>query len=106
MDVPEPPRSDVGSDASSSTRLQTNGLAVASFVLGIVGAILALIPLGAPLGLMFGVLATIFGFIGRKRSRSAGAPYGKAATIGLSLGVLAVAVAIVIIILVQIGAAD
>lgn len=105
--MPEPPRPDVGSsDASSSSRVQTNGLAVASLVLGIVGAILALIPLGAPIGLMFGVLAVIFGFLGRTRSRSAGAPYGRAATAGLSLGVLAVAVAIVIIILVQLGAAD
>jgi uncharacterized membrane protein len=67
-----------------------------------VGAALGLVPLAAPFALICGILGVILGFIGKERSRSAGAPYGGAARAGFVLGIVAIAFAILTIILVQI----
>ena len=62
----------------------TNGLAVASLVLGIVGAALFWTLVG---GFVLGLLATIFGAIGLSKARR-GAPNKGMATAGLVLGIL------------------
>ncbi|KGX93913.1 hypothetical protein N781_01645 [Pontibacillus halophilus JSM 076056 = DSM 19796] len=56
--------------------------AIASFVLGIIGVLLGLIPgIGILFGFIFWVLATIFGYIGRRSARKG------LATAGLVMGV-------------------
>lgn len=73
----------------------SNTPATASMVLGIVGAVLALVPILGLFAFPMGVLAIIFGFVGlRKHGRET--PKGKGAAItGLVLGVLAFILAIV-----------
>jgi hypothetical protein len=70
---------------------RSNGMATTGGTLGIVGAVLSLIPLaGIFIGLVMGVLAIIFGGVGMGRAnRLAGAGKGMAVT-GLVLGILTV----------------
>lgn len=72
-----------------------NGPATASMVLGIIGVVLALIPILGLIAFPMGVLAIIFGFVGlRKYGKET--PKGKGASItGLVLGVLCFVLAIV-----------
>ncbi|MCQ4084154.1 DUF4190 domain-containing protein [Streptomyces sp. RB6PN25] len=77
-----------------------NGLGTAALVLGIVGTIAAVTCLGVPLGLPLGVLALIFGIIGRRRVRRGEATNGGQALAGSVLGVIAVLVSIAMIALV------
>jgi hypothetical protein len=63
------------------------GFAVASLVLGIVGAVFGLVPLTALIALACGILAVVFGALGLKQRRGM-------ALAGLILGVVAVALAI------------
>jgi hypothetical protein len=65
--------------------VQTNGLAVAAFVLGIVGVVLFWTLLG---GLILGLLATVFGAMGLARAKR-GAPNKGMAIAGLVLGIVA-----------------
>lgn len=63
-------------------------MAVAALVCGIVGAVLSFTVIG---GLVLGVLAIIFGVIGRNRVKSDPAvPHKGLATAGLVLGIVAV----------------
>jgi lysylphosphatidylglycerol synthetase-like protein (DUF2156 family) len=71
-----------------------NGLAVASLVLGIVGLVLAFIPIIGVVAWILGPLAIIFGFAGRSRAKR-GAPNGGMAMAGLIMGIITVAIAIV-----------
>lgn len=72
-----------------------NGSATAAMVLGIIGAVLALIPILGLIAFPLGVLAIIFGVVGlRKHGKET--PKGKGAAItGLVTGVLAFILAIV-----------
>lgn len=76
------------------TAPQGNGLAVTALVLGILGVLVSWIPcVGWVLGLLFAVLAIIFGFVGKSKA-SQGAPYGGVAIAGLATGFLALIIAI------------
>lgn len=68
----------------------SNGVATAAGTIGIVGAVLSLIPLiGIAIGLIMGVLAIIFGGVGTSRAGATGHGKGLAIT-GLVLGILTV----------------
>lgn len=72
----------------------SNGFSTASFVLGIVGLVLLILPMmGWVLGLMLGLLAIVFGMVGTSvaKSRQAGMGLGIA---GMILGVVTVILAI------------
>ena len=62
---------------------QTNGMAVSSLVLGILGVVLNLIPL---LPYLLGILAIVFGMMGNKKENGKGM-----AVAGLILGVITLA---------------
>jgi len=66
--------------------MQTNGLAVASLVLGIIGLVLFWTVWG---GILLGILAVIFGAVGLSKA-GRGGPNKGMATAGLVLGVLAI----------------
>lgn len=69
---------------------QSNGAATTGGTVGIVGAVLSLIPLlGIPIGLVMGVIAIIFSAIGLSRVASSNVGRGLATT-GLVLGILTV----------------
>jgi len=79
----------------------TNGLAVASLVCGIVGAVFGLIPWTFWLAWILGILAIVFGAIGRKKAdREPAAGKRSSATAGLILGVVAIILGIIGLILV------
>ena len=81
-----------------------NGLGTAALVLGIVGTVAAVTCLGVPLGLPLGVLALVFGIIGRRRVRRGEATNGRQALAGSILGVIALLVSIAMIALVTTSA--
>ena len=64
----------------------SNGMAVAALVLGIIGSVLFLTIWG---GIILGVLAIVFGALGRSKA-SQGAPNRGLATAGFVLGIVAV----------------
>ena len=64
----------------------SNGMAVAALVLGIVGSVLSLTIWG---GIILGVLAIVFGALGRSKANE-GAPNRGVATAGFVLGIVAV----------------
>jgi hypothetical protein len=67
---------------------RSNGMATAGGTVGIVGAVLSLIPLiGIPIGLLMGLLAVIFSSVGLSRTGAANVGKGMAVT-GLVLGIL------------------
>ena len=69
---------------------QGNGMAVAGLVLGILGVILAFIPLlGVVAGLLFGLLAAIFGGLGLSKAKQGRGGRGMAIA-GLVLGIIAI----------------
>lgn len=68
-----------------------NGFAVTALVLGVIGAIVGLIPLFFIGAWLLGVLALIFGFVGRSRAkRDPNAGRGGMALAGIILGVIAI----------------
>lgn len=73
--------------------LPRNGLGTAALVLGIIGLLLSIVLIGA----VPGILAIIFGAIGRSRARRRMATNGGAALAGIITGVLAVAVAVALV---------
>jgi heme/copper-type cytochrome/quinol oxidase subunit 2 len=74
-----------------------NGLGTAALVLGIVGLLLFWTVIG---GIVLGILALIFGIIGRGRAKRGEATNGGVATAGLVLGAVAIVVSIAYISLV------
>jgi hypothetical protein len=70
-----------------------NGLGVAALVLGILGLLIAWVPVFGILGLLLGVAAVILGFLGRGRAKRGEATNPGAALAGIILGFLAVALA-------------
>lgn len=77
-----------------------NGLAVAALVCGIVGAVFGLIPFTFWLAWILGVLATVFGAVGRRKAdREPEAGRRSMATAGLILGIVSIALGIVGVVL-------
>jgi Na+/proline symporter len=73
-----------------------NGLAVAALVCGIIGAVFSLIPWTFWLAWILGILAVVFGAVGRRRAdREPAAGKRAQATWGLALGVVAIVLGIV-----------
>lgn len=72
----------------------TNGMAVASLVLGLVGSMFGLVPLTWWIAAVCGVLALIFGVVGI-RNAGKGAPYRGMAIAGTVLAVVALSLAVV-----------
>jgi hypothetical protein len=71
-----------------------NGVGVAALVLGLLGLVLTLLVLPAPLGALLGLLALIFGIIGIGRvGRGEATNRGQAVT-GLITGILALALGV------------
>jgi hypothetical protein len=86
--VQPPPRADIPPPQVvyvQQTPVPTNGLATAALVLGIIGVVLFWT---IWVGILLGVLATIFGAIGVSRAKR-GAPNKGMAVAGLVLGILA-----------------
>ncbi|MEU1628323.1 hypothetical protein ABZ746_23925 [Streptomyces sp. NPDC020096] len=77
-----------------------NALGTAALVLGIVGTVAAVTLFGVIVGLPLGVLALVFGIIGRRRARRGEATNGGQALSGAILGAAAIAVSIAVIALV------
>lgn len=79
----------------------TNGMAVAALVCGIVGVALAIILFFFPfIGLILGVLAIIFGIVGRNRFKANPAVGRQGmAMAGLVTGIVAVLISLVLIVL-------
>ncbi|MBV9097306.1 MAG: DUF4190 domain-containing protein [Frankiaceae bacterium] len=71
-----------------------NGLGLAAMILGIVGLVLFFTVI---IGFVCGVLAIIFGVIGRRRARQGLATNNGQATAGLVTGILAVVVPVVVV---------
>ena len=72
-----------------------NGLGIAALVCGIIGALAGLIPILFWLAGVLGILAIVFGLVGRGRAKRAEATNRGQATAGFVLGVVAVVLAIV-----------
>ena len=79
---------------------ESNGLAVASLVLGIVGLVIGLVPFIGWFMLPAWILAVIFGFIGRNKQVQKGL-----ATTGLVLGIVTIVYKFGFWIFVGVGAA-
>jgi len=75
----------------------SNGPAVASLVLGIVGVVFAFFPI---LGLILGILAVVFGYLGLKRAAASG--YGRGFAIaGLVLGIIATVLGLLFVVVLR-----
>lgn len=73
-----------------------NGFAVTALVLGVIGAIVGLVPIFFIGAWLLGVLAIIFGFVGRSRAkRDPNAGRAGMALAGIILGVIAIILGIV-----------
>ena len=83
--MPPPSTGPYGVYAPAYTPTQTNGIATAGFVCGLVGLIICLIPFGIFLGGVLAILGIVFGFLGRSRSREANIPGAGMATAGIVL---------------------
>ncbi len=92
---PPPPLPGLGPTASSVAQQGSNGQAVASLVLGIIGLVLFWT---VWLGLILGILAIVFGAMGRSKAKQ-GAPNRSMATAGLVLGIVTVAASVLILVL-------
>ncbi|MDI5972929.1 hypothetical protein POF50_026885 [Streptomyces sp. SL13] len=79
-----------------------NKLGTSSLVLGIVGAAAGLTVVGSLLGVPLGVLALVFGIVGRRRARRGGATNGGQALAGAILGGVAAAVSVVLLVVVAV----
>jgi membrane-bound ClpP family serine protease len=73
-----------------------NGAGVAALVLGLLGLVLALLVLPAPLGALLGLLAVICGIIGISRASHAEATNRGQAVTGLITGILALALGVLL----------
>jgi len=85
------------------TPQRNNGMGTAALVLGIVGLLLFWTVIG---GIVLGILALIFGFLGRGRVKRREADNGGAATAGIVLGALALVAGIVFTLVVVLAVAE
>jgi len=84
-----------------------NGLAVAGMVLGIIGVLFGLIPLTFFFAWILGVLAVVFGAIGRGRAKREPMRGGKGmATSGLVLGIVALLLGVLGVVIIGKAAND
>lgn len=75
---------------------RSNGMAVASLVLGIIGVVFGLVPLTAFIAVICGILAIIFGWVGRSNAKKDPQIGRKTmATWGLVLGLIALGLGII-----------
>ena len=79
----------------AATAPQSNGIAVAALVIGIIALLIAWIPFIGLLGGLGGALALIFGFIGRSKVKKEGASGKGAATAGIVLGAISLVLSII-----------
>lgn len=79
-----------------STDSDTNGVAIAALIVGILSLLIAWIPFLGLLGGLGGVVAVVLGFIGNKRAKSPTTGGGGAAITGIVTGVLALILTIVV----------
>lgn len=91
---PPPPVTETAPQASVA-QSPRNGLGTTALVLGIVGLIIALIPIIFGLGGFLGLLAFIFGLVGWSRARKGGATNKGVALAGTILGFIAIVAAVV-----------
>lgn len=87
------------SEEHLSTALESNASAKAGFVLGLTGIILVIVPGLAwfgfwMLGLLPGIPAVVLGLRGRARA-GRGAPFGRWATAGVTMGLVTLSLALV-----------
>ena len=93
------PTGRVRATASPSQR-EENGLAQASFVLGIIGVAGIVIPPGLLVAPISGALAVVFGLLGHAKARHGAGGIDKA-IVGIVLGVVAVLVSTVVLYLLR-----
>ena len=84
--LPDPPPAG-GPMPYQPAQAGTNGMAVASLVLGISAAILGILLF--PLGIVCGILAVVFGFVGKGNAAQTGAGRGMAIA-GIILGIVGI----------------
>ena len=88
--------------AQTAAPASGNGMAVAALVLGIVGMLIALIPIFGLFGLIMGVLAFIFGIAGWRKVKRGVTTTGKGMAItGAITGLIAVILGIVGLVIVN-----
>ncbi|WP_052864584.1 DUF4190 domain-containing protein [Streptomyces niger] len=92
MQFPPGPPVPMGAPAPQTAR---NGLGIATLVLGVIGVLSGLIPLLFWLAGTLGLLALIFGLIGRGRAKRGQATNKGVALAGLLLGIAAMIVAVI-----------
>jgi hypothetical protein len=90
---PVPDQPAYGSPYGVPTAPARNGMGTAALVLGIVGLVLSFLVIGV----VPGILAIIFGAIGRSRARRRQATNGGAALAGIITGVLSIVVAVALV---------
>jgi Domain of unknown function (DUF4190) len=83
-----------------------NGMAVASFVTGLLGLVLSIIPILFYAGIVLDVVGIVLGAIGRSRAKEPGVPHRGLATAGLVMGVVGIIVFITWIALIVVAAAE
>lgn len=82
--------------ASTATSAPSNGLAVTALVCGIVGAVLGVLPFTFFVGWILGIIAIVFGVLGRRRfDRDPAVGRKGMATAGIVLGFFTVIVCLV-----------
>lgn len=99
---PGPPTYYPGAYGYPPARRSTNGFAIASLVLGIVGVVFALPSIGIFVLIIPGVLALIFGYIARKQIKQYDQDGAGMATAGIVLGCVAVGLYLIFSIIVLI----
>ncbi|POX38250.1 hypothetical protein C3486_23985 [Streptomyces sp. Ru73] len=92
MQFPPGPPAPMGAPAPQAAR---NGLGVAALVLGVIGVLSGLIPLLFWLAGTLGLLALIFGLVGRGRAKRGEATNKGVALAGVLLGIAAMVVAVI-----------
>jgi Domain of unknown function (DUF4190) len=100
--VPQPMPDRADSPTQPYLPRPRNGAGVAALVLGVVGLVLTLLVLSAPLGGLLGLLAVILGIIGIRRAGRREATNRGQAVSGLITGILALALGVLLT--VRIGA--
>ena len=98
-DEPRPPRRAAGPPPQAGPPVapaRRNGVGVAALVFGVVGLVLAVLLLFAPLGALLGLIAVILGIVGLMRVNQRRADNRGQAVAGLLTGALALLLGLVI----------
>jgi hypothetical protein len=92
--APAVPAPETGVTYVAHVPAPSRGFAVTALVTGIVGSVLGLIPLFAPLAVAGGLVAIVFGLIAAKRAKRSAQPVGMARA-GWILGAVSVALGVI-----------